>query len=705
MGIPLVLGGIMYVATKDQTGNYTSSTTIFTAITSNVSVENIGGNRVDQFAAAIAYNNLMSIIESKRVTEETGLRLLARHLQYTNPQFDIISQKSFKNLHDMVPEEVKDLVVPGNEERTYQNFMQYLRSDKENFLYNLLNLKHPHYSRAALSKISTSRQRNSDLLKISYESDDAGVCYQTLNILLEVFVRVNASMKQDQTYAAVSFFEKQLEDASEDLRLEEERLLQFNTRNEIINYYEQTKFIAGQQEKIDFRVQEIAMDLEASKAVVEALETETKNRFNINLRNKSILDLREELIDVNSRLVELEIEGSSDERLGFLKQRQLLEAKLEEQVDSLYIYEHNSEGIEIERLLDDWLKNVIEFESAKARLNSMEIKQVEFMKTYRRFAPMGAILKRIERKINVNERAYLNILHHLGLARLKLQNVEMMSDMKILDSPTLPIEPNPTKGLLLTVAVIIAAGIFTCLAIFVLELLDQRIRNGTKLRKLTNLESATAFAKEFTPNKRKYDFELLRYRSTRFMVDHITLNVPPRQVGQPSFIMLLSHWNQEGKSYMRQQLMNQLAKGGHFCFSIVYDEKDVATEGYPYIVLNTNDLDEFDSFKDYLKVYHPLLSNQGGYAFVEAPPVCNGLSNPILMRNCELRYLLFDATRTWSEADNTYLRKVSSLKEGGLFTILNKAQPQDMSDFMGEIPKQRNSFQKFLKYRLLKKYI
>jgi len=703
--VPLILAGLMYVLTADQKGTYSSSTTIFTAITSNVSIENIDGGRVDYFAAVNAYNNLMNVIRSKSVMEEVSLRLFARHLMCKAPEFQVINKESFRKLQEIVPAEVKALAVPGNEQRTYQNLKNYMQADKDNFVYGLFHLSHPHYSQKALNNIKVIRLGDSDIIQLSYESDDAGVCFQTLKILSDVFIRVNGSMKRNQTDVAVEYFEAQLEKAAEELRSEEDRLLRFNTTNEIINYYEQTKHISSQQEKIEVKLQDVLMEFNASKAVLQTLEEETKNRFDINLRNQAVLSLREELINVNEQIAALELEEGDnlDQREALVARRIMLEQKLEERIDSLYVYERNSEGIEIEKLLDDWLKTVIEYESAGARLRAMEEKQRDFMKEYRRFAPLGATLKRIERKIAVNEEAYLEILHHLGLARLKQQNVDMMANMKVLDPPLLPIEPSPTKRKILIIVIAVFGGIFTALAIFVLELLDRRIKNTTKLDQLTKLEAAAVFAYEKSTNK--YDFEKLRFRSSRYMVDNVTGALPPYQHFRPGIVLLLSHWDDEGKSYVRRQIMEQLSEDGHFCYSLVYNLEDVAEEGYPYLMLNPRTLNESQSYEEYLRVNHPAVYEKGGYALVEIPSVSDGITNTALLQSADLVYLVVDATRTWNQADKTYLNKLNQILDKNLYPVLNKAHPDNMEDFIGEIPKRRNGLVRFVKHRLLKRYV
>ena len=44
-------------------------------------------------------------------------------------------------------------------------------------------------------------------------------------------------------------------------------------------------------------------------------------------------------------------------------------------------------------------------------------------------------MKRLERKIDIAEREYLSLLHSLGLAKLRQQNVELKSNLKLIEVP------------------------------------------------------------------------------------------------------------------------------------------------------------------------------------------------------------------------------------------------------------------------------
>jgi len=78
--IPILAGVIMFLFTRDQPQTYSTRASIFTAITSNPSIDNLGNSRVDFFATKTAYNNLLSILSSRSVIEETSLRLFSMHL-------------------------------------------------------------------------------------------------------------------------------------------------------------------------------------------------------------------------------------------------------------------------------------------------------------------------------------------------------------------------------------------------------------------------------------------------------------------------------------------------------------------------------------------------------------------------------------------------------------------------------------------------
>lgn len=699
--IPLIAGVLMYLLTRNQQHTYTSTAAIFTAITSNTSLSNLDGTSVDFFATKTAYNNIISLISSREVIEETALRLLARHLMLDKPSYTQLSENSYNELRSITPPEILNLADKNSEEKTFQNLHRYLRQDKKNFLYALLNYNHPHYSISAISKIKTTQVGSSDVIQLTYESDDPGVAYQTLDILLDVFLRRYAELKKNQTDAVVEYFKRQLAIAQKQLDQAEDSLLKFNKRNSIINYYEQTKQITTQQEKIDVKQQDVLMDYKSSIAALGRLENEAQIRFKINLRNSQLMDIRRELIGINQQLAKLEIfEGDSTlespQAQKLTREKQRYENDLRVKIDSINVYSHNSDGIATDVILNEWLKTVIDYESSKARLQAMNEKSMEFNKKFGQFAPLGAMLSRIEREISVKEKAYLEILHHLGLAILKQQNEEMMSNMKIMDQPTLPIEAKPAHRKLLVFMAMLIAFIFTLMGIVLIELFDKTIKTATRFTKQSGIKviGEDAYRKAY----KNIDPSTLRKKGLKAVIEEIIEAYNANKGNSPISVQLFSMRKGEGKSDIANGIASELDILGYKNRQVEFNRTDSDTSTIISIPLN-----EVFNHSSYAQLVPTADSNT--ILIVEVPALGNTIFNTDLYKTAQLSYLVVDAGRVWTQADKTTIETLIQLTGINLQAIINKVQPENMEDFIGEIPKQRSRIRRFIKYRLLRRVI
>ncbi|MBI9067944.1 MAG: hypothetical protein JEZ09_11675 [Salinivirgaceae bacterium] len=699
--IPILAGITMYLLTLNQPKKYSSKSSIFSGVASNASLENLGNSRVDYFANKAAYNNLLSIMNSQKIMKETALRLLAQHLVLNESIDTIISRNSFIKLQNIVPEEINKLVDKKSEENTYKNLLNYITHDKQNFIYGLLNYDYPYYSYNALSKIDAKQAGSSDIIEIKYQSDDPGITYQTILILIKVFMKEYGELKINQSDAVVEYFENQLKTTSDKLSKSEDQLLAFNTSNRIINFYEQTKHISSQQEKIEVRLQELLMEFQAAKAIVSTLETETKSRFNISLTNKQIIDLRKSLVKVNQTLTELKFEEgnsfiSTSEGINIISQKKQLEKDLKNRIDSLYIYNRNSEGIDIKDILNEWLTAIIEYESANAQLLAMQVRKKEFDKLYAQYAPLGAELKRIERKINVTEEEYLEILHHLGLAKLKLQNQEMMANMKILDEPEFPIDSEPTKRKIFVIVIIIFSFIFIVLAIIVFELLDKTIKTAQNLSKLSGLKTLGVSA--FSKKQNKIDINAMNTNGLKPVVEKILTCYNNKKTPEVTAIQFLSHWTGEGKSHIIQLLMTQIQSLGYKVCSLQFDNNPKDSSIHKVIsIKQAFGMKSYSDFIEKTESYDIML--------VEVPALSSHLFNATLLNSACQSFLIADANRTWSQADNFILENTKNFIGSDYLSILNKAIPYNMEDVIGEVPKKRSFIRRTIKNKLLKRFI
>ena len=185
--VPIVLVILVYFLVKDTPKKYQSKTIIYTGIGTGYNIASVNNSKFDFLKNKTDFDNLINIIESRITFEEVGLRLLAKHLYVKEPFPETINKKHYIELRNSFPDSLYQQLVDTNSyEQTYLNLEKYAHSNKVNYIYNLLNLTHPHYGVRAISGIQVKRISNSDIIEINYMCDDAGVCQQTLILLNEV---------------------------------------------------------------------------------------------------------------------------------------------------------------------------------------------------------------------------------------------------------------------------------------------------------------------------------------------------------------------------------------------------------------------------------------------------------------------------------------------------------------------------------------
>jgi uncharacterized protein involved in exopolysaccharide biosynthesis len=695
IAIPVVVGAIVFFLTKDMPSLYESEATVFTGVTSNsgLSVEAV---RVDNFAAQNEYNNMLTILNSNSLKEEVALRLLVQHLMLEKPQKEILSDESYNKLKESVPDDVKKLIVKGNSEKSYQNLLSYIKQDDSNYLYKLLNHWHPHYSLNALSTVKCTRLTTSDVVKIYYSCEDAGVCYNTVKFIADIFIKRYSVIKNSQTSSAVDYFEQKLQEAAKKLEESEDKLLIFNVDNDIINYEEQTKQITTQLEKIELTLQEVKMSFQASQAVLLKIENEVRSRFKINLRNKSVLSIRQDLVDVNNEIAKIELDPSESAGQNIVRlkqQKNRLEEKLETKIDSLYMYESNGQGMETYKLLDQWIASVKEYEESNAKFKSMQIRRVEFMEEFKKFAPLGATLQRYNREIEVNENEYLNTLQHLGLARQKLKNTDMVSNMKIMDAPKMPITSLPsTKSSYIIIAALFSV-IFYIVILFLVELMDHSIKNTQRLTQLTGLEIPGAFC--IHNNKKFINTEGISEKAAIYLVEKIYEICPSMK---SIVIQLLSFWSDEEKKYVAEFIQKKIIERGLTCEILNFSSNAEPNEENQKSEINPGSILQYSSYQE-------LISDKNINADLViniVDPISEGIQNVPILNTANISFVVFNAGTTWNEADSFNLEKIKKIIKHDIFAVLTYAQPDDLEVMYGEIPKKRSKFRKMIKKNITK---
>jgi LysM repeat protein/uncharacterized protein involved in exopolysaccharide biosynthesis len=604
-------------------------------------------------------------------------------------------------------------INPEDFQKTFNNLMAFYSANDSNFIYGLLHYgQHPHYSIAKISQLQVYREKNSDMVKIIYSADDPGICQQTLKILSKVFMKNYKMLRENETNLVIKYFEEQVALADKKLQEAEDRLLKFNMKNNIINYYEQSKYIASQKEDLDLYYQNEQVRMASSSSALRELETNLTARDSIYLKSDEINQMKKELSDITEAIVLNELSESYDERtknkLNMLRLRQKdLQDHIKLYVDQLYLYSHSTQGMPIKTLLESWLTNTLGYEEAKAALIVLARRKMDFVRTYQKFAPLGAMLKRIEREIKVAEQSYLELLRSLNAAKMKQQRLDMSTNIKVVDPAFFPISPKASKTKILIAAAFLFGLILVAFVILILEYFDSSVKSPNRVKYETKLELAGAYPRIGSAAQAK---ELARItgRLIDMTIQNIKLNLAKsaEEDKKPKIVLLVSTQNKMGKTLLGQKIVNRLRDMGHNILYANYskDNENEFEEDYNYSFTYKvgNDFIDLDSIPDLLNAKNIRKENyEYDYIFIELPSIVYN-NYPIKLINlADSVLLVVSANSSLQRADKNALEIFNSSISIEPMVILNEVELYNLEELLTSLPKsKRQALVKKIKYVL-----
>ncbi len=613
---------------------------------------------------------------------------------------------------------VKDPVIPpgirkSDYEKTVANLRNYYAANDTNFIYGLLHYgSNKHYSISSISKIQIYRINNSDLVKLTFTSDDPGICEQTLKIISQVFMDDYKSLRVNETDRVVKYFEREVDSADKKLSEAEDRLLRFNKTNNIINYYEQSKAIAGQKEALDKYYQDQQVKLSGAMASLYALETKMTARDSIYLKSDAITQREKELAQVTqdilvNRLAE-DYNPTVKKKLAELtRKQQRLRNEIKLYVDQLYLYGHSTQGLPIQQLLNSWLQNKIDYVEARAALTVLAQRKLDFIRTYQKMAPLGAMLTRIQREIKVAEQTYLELLRSLNLAKMKQQNMEMSTNIKVVDPPFFPIQPNPSK----TKYIVLAAGIFgflvVALLIVILEYFDTSLKNPSRVTEQTEMPLAGAYPL-LSSRHQANELSKITNRLVDMMIQNIKLNLEKAdpKPEKPYIVLVFSTQNGTGKTLIAQKIINRMRSMGDKILFLNYKENGESEEedfNYTYRYEIRNNFIDVANLQELMDNRYLRKSNTAyDYIFLELPSIIYHTYPIKLLSEIDLALFVIKSNNRFAKADKTAMDIFREAYKGQPIVVLNEVELFNLDDLMSDLPKTKKS--NFDKLRNLLKY-
>ena len=679
--LPLIALVIAWFSTRNMERVYNTNTTIYTGMITAYNLE--GGSGVAGGQTQTNMTNLMLLITTDATIHEVSLRLFGRCMMYGNPNKDnnYISAEHFRQLNNSVPAEVKALINHNSENATYANLKAYEKPSADNYIFGLTNY-HPWFGINSITgRLKVVQLNRSDIIDIGYSANDAGIAYNTLDILNEVFARQYAQLRYGETNNVIKFFEREVARLYRILTNAEDDLIRYNVEKRIINYGEQTKQLAGLDASQKVSDNTLLIDKTTTRALMDYLERQLGDRAKIIKANKEFTNQITDISRIQSRISNLRLMNSEGGGSGVESQMELAKAEqmlqqatnnVRSLVKDIEAGSYSTEGgVKASDMIGKWLDQVLLLEKTKAHESAQDIMRQKLDKEIIYYAPIGATLGRKDRHISFIEGNYMEMLKALNAARLRQKNLQMTTaTLRVLNPPMLPMNAQPTNRMMILLGAFMLTFLLTAMYFFIIELLDRTLRDRMRSERITKIPVMGCFPKEST----------LRYRRFNKTIADMALRnlskslLPHFKEGQQNVLNLLSTDAANGKSYIAQELENYWISIGLQVRRLTYDE-DFLAEDSRFIMAN-----------DIKDICPDILPNE--IAIIEYPNLDDNSIPSGLLNMGTINMIVTRANRTWKDVDQKALKELQSqLKEQkSLFMYLTECQRYAVEEFVGQLP-------------------
>lgn len=675
----LIVTGLVIYFTQFLPFSYTVKSNLYTGVSSTTTLD---GSTINYAAINSTFDNLIGIAQSHSTLANVSHRLLADSYTYGEEWKDneYIQAKHYRQLLDMTPPEVLELVNRDSVEVTLRNLKNYYRNDRNNFLYNVFNRPINFYSLQALNNIEIKRVGNSDILDISYTSADPGLTQKTVKYLIDELIAAYEEIRFKATNDVIAYFEEQVRKTKVALNEEEDDLMRYNVAQGVINYNEETEALSLTRYEVDDRMEEVRRRYEGAVALREVLDEKMDIRAQIIRNNTNLLKELDQVTKLNQQILEREIfdeaiKYSSDEEVekDKIKLKQV-EANISNISDNLNEINYTKEGVGVEDMIVEWLNALVNEAKAKAELKVMQARIQDIREQYAHMAPVGTQVNRKERAIGIAEDNYRVQLNGLADANLRLKNIEMStSNLQPLSDPAFPLNDNGRKRMLYIIIAFIGSFVFITCFFLLIEVLDRTLRDKYRSQRLSGLPVIAAFN----------GISNLKYRGFLRACNRMAaayscrrLNKYFKQKGEPTIINLLSVHSGEGKSFLAEFFVKYWkAEGLNVKYLNYENDFDVVNNNY----IQASSLSDF---------WQPDVTETPADLILVEYPSFNNCSVPLpVMQEADVNLLVANACRLWRDSDTATIDPLKEALEGKPFMMyLNNADREVVESFTGELP-------------------
>ncbi|MEM1270915.1 MAG: hypothetical protein AAGI08_12810, partial [Bacteroidota bacterium] len=383
--VPTLMAGAAWGVLQSRPAGYASSTTLYTGVVSGYTIESGQGQRSEYHVVNNRFDNLLHTLRARPTIEDVSIQLIAEQLTGRLHIHELDAGELLAPLGDAE-------WMPEVSEDTPDALAERLRlalEDPTGPLYDLVHRQKTPFSIETIqSNLESKRVGVSDLVDLRYTAPDPILAQRTLALISQSFQAKYRTMKRQEAGTVVAYFERETDRAQKELQERVEAMRRFGTENRVINYYEQTKAVAGQKELIDHEIQQERMALAASRTSLEEIERKLGDTERLMSQHARVMQAQQGLARATASAA---LSGHAADSLARLR------AGVEQEVQALYQLSRSKEGMAKEDLVAQWLAETLAVGERTARLDVLERRRETYQREYDVFAPLGSELSTLER--------------------------------------------------------------------------------------------------------------------------------------------------------------------------------------------------------------------------------------------------------------------------------------------------------------------
>jgi succinoglycan biosynthesis transport protein ExoP len=702
--LPLLTTLLVIKLTKNMPKEYDSSTVLYTGVASGYSITTAENQKLDYFAVNNAFDNLLSTAKSRETLEQVAINLLTEHMLMKKPDIKVLSWEGFIKLKTIVSDSLHKAVQQiGDTAAAYQMLYNIYTSKADNPIAQILNKTGSYYSIDNIrSGLIVTRKSTSDMLEIDYSSNDAGVCLRTLELHSKIFISKYKGLKSTETNSAVAYFEAKLAAIEKKLRDSEDKLKDFGSENRIVNYYEQTRYIAQSKEDLEREIYRQKMTQNGGKDALTMIESKLNGREKQITNSQNMVTLRKHLSDVSAAVAAAQLSGNDRRETELKAKQKLVEDSLRKEIDTYNKLSYTTETVPRTDLVTSWVNNALEYDKATASLKVLEKQRDFYLDEMDQYAPLGSTLKRLERDVDINQGEYLATLHGLNQAKLRQNELELNASLKVLDKPFFPLTPQPSKRTILIVAGFLVTFLLVAFVTIGRDVIDSSLKTPERATQITGLPLVGV---SLAPNNKKREaqyMDKLRRMLCEHFVNNVYLNLSATGNGQQTGNLRVALFATRSKVYDANSIkylhqgIAELYDDVHWVvadewadvWNAALPQKDFSLYRHTIKNLESESVDELvetdlSPFKLILFVM-PDISHHGFPAKI--------------IQKVSLSILVLNAHDTWLPADKGKLKQWrEAFKDKKLFLWLTNSSFEGIDIIIGEVPRKRSWIRRKIK--------